>query len=476
MVIIPTEKSFDWQHAPVVLISLVLLNILVFFFYQSGDAQKFQSAFDTYDHNELFDIEWPLYESFLVGQGDEELLETYQLDMEEGYFSDIAGAMFFDEPFQSYLKEQAPDLIKKDEDYFKWKNAKAEIYKELDSVSFRRFGLFPNDLDFISPLTYQFLHGDLMHLIGNLFFLVVCGFAVEAAIGHLRFLLFYLITGVVGGLAHALISPDSSTPLVGASGSISGVMAMYLGIFRFKKIEFFYWFFIFVGYFRAPALLILPIYVGKELFSYFSDTESNVAFMAHAGGFISGSILMAATFIFAPKKINEEYVESDQSAVDPMLGKLAKVYDAIGNYQFESAQKQVQLLIEEFGSKFELIVLKYNLSKIDKPKEYKNLVMEILSARGNSAEQKFQMEKVWKENPELQNGMNDDIAVQLGMNFSNEHHFNTAEEIFKILHERGSQHPNLGLFARKLAQAASSLKLDAQKRNYSQFADSLKAL
>ncbi len=476
MVILPTEKSFDWQHTPTVLISIVMINILIFFIYQSGDAKKFDNAFNTYDQNNLFDIEWPLYQVYLKEKGEDDLLDSYQSELEEGYYSDISGAIFFDDSFQDYLKDKAPDLITKDEDYFKWKNARAEIKKQVDSVSYLRFGLIPNDLNFITPLTHQFLHGGLMHLLGNLFFLVVCGFAVEAAIGHLRFLVFYLITGVVGGLAHAWISGDSSTPLVGASGAISGVMAMYLGVFRFKKIEFFYWFFIFVGYFRAPALLILPVYIGKELYSYFLDTDSNVAFMAHAGGFLTGAVLMAITFLIQPKKVNEEYVETDQKAADPMLEKLAKVYDAIDNYQFASAQKQIQVMIDEFGSKFELLILKYNLAKIDKPKNFDHLVVDIFSARGNLDENKFQMEKVWNENPEIQNKLSDDEAIHLGLNFSNERHFNTAEKIFKILHERKSQHPNLGLFARKLSQAAGLLELDAKKISYSKFADSIKAI
>ncbi len=159
-----------------------------------------------------------------------------------------------------------------------------------------------------------------------------------------------------------------------------------------------------------------------------------------------------------------------------MLEKLAKVYDAIDNYQFASAQKQIQVMIDEFGSKFELLILKYNLAKIDKPKNFDHLVVDIFSARGNLDENKFQMEKVWNENPEIQNKLSDDEAIHLGLNFSNERHFNTAEKIFKILHERKSQHPNLGLFARKLSQAAGLLELDAKKISYSKFADSIKAI
>src|SRR5690606_22718779 len=243
-------------------------------------------------------------------------------------------------------------------------------------------GLIPAEMEPLSFISYQFLHGDIMHLLGNMFFLVVCGFAVEAAIGHLRFLLFYLITGIAGGLLHALLNPESSTTLVGASGAVSGVMAMYLGVFRLRKIEFFYWFFIFVGYFRAPALLILPVYVGKELVDYFSDGDSNVAFMAHVGGFVAGAALIAATLLLRPRLVDTEYVEQDQER-DPFQEGLARVYGYIENFQFQPALKAVQLMIEEYGPRFELALLRCNLLKIERGEAFKSALLDVLAQREN---------------------------------------------------------------------------------------------
>ena len=64
---------------------------------------------------------------------------------------------------------------------------------------------------------------------------------------------------------------------------------MYLALFRMRRIEFFYWLFVFVGYVRLPALVVLPLYIAKELYFYFADPASNVAFLAHAGGFVVGA-------------------------------------------------------------------------------------------------------------------------------------------------------------------------------------------
>ncbi|HHL31166.1 MAG TPA: rhomboid family intramembrane serine protease, partial [Oceanospirillales bacterium] len=320
MIIIPTEKRFDWKHTPLVLFILVLINVMVFFAYQFGDTEKQFDAITDYQQHEFLVKEWPLYVDYLKQnqayqrlEESKKLYENIQTEDDDAPQSEIQliYTIISDPGFYQYLEQNAYNVF-----YLsyieKWALPRSEINDTIQSVSSVAFGLIPNQLGLVTLLTHQFLHGGVMHLLGNMFFLIICGFAVEAAIGHLRFLLFYLASGVAGGLLFAVMDLSSVQPLVGASGAISGVMAMYLGVFRFKKIEFFYWLFVFVGYFRAPALLILPFYIGKELFSYFSDSGTNVAFMAHAGGFIAGSLMMAIAYYLNPKMMNEAYIEEDQ--------------------------------------------------------------------------------------------------------------------------------------------------------------------
>merc|ERR1712000_87155 len=104
--------------------------------------------------------------------------------------------------------------------YNRWLEGRSEIREQIASISYLRFGLQPNDLSIPDLLIHQFLHGGFMHLLGNMVFLMICGFVVEAAIGHIAFLAFYLIGGVAAGLTHSLINIQSDTPLVGASGAI----------------------------------------------------------------------------------------------------------------------------------------------------------------------------------------------------------------------------------------------------------------
>ncbi len=479
MVIVPTEKQFDWQHAPLMLIVIVLLNILIFFLYQSGDAAKFDNGLNSYLQEELLPLEWPLYLDYIKATEGDESFEELKEQADSIEPIEMVVTILMDRKFTEYLNDNGRNLIS-DANYGGWYQARFNINQSIDNLSSFRFGLIPSQVNPLTIFTHQFMHGDVMHLLGNLFFLIICGFAVEAALGHLRFLLFYLISGVVGGMTHALISPDIDTPLIGASGAISGVMAMYLGVFRLKKIEFFYWFFIFVGYFRAPALLILPFYIGKEIYEYYGTEGASVAFMAHAGGFAAGAFLTLGTFALNRNLINEEYIEEDQLA-NPYQEKLAKVFNAIEKFQFNVALRSLNEMIEEFGANFELILIRYNLLKIDEGEEFQQTLLTLLAFKGSSDAQFLQQEKVWNENPEIQTSVDEKYLMQLALSFANDKQFDTAEKIFKQIvsnkkntdHKQTEKDHELGKLALRMAKAADDLKYIAKKRTYQKYAESV---
>jgi len=139
--------------------------------------------------------------------------------------------------------------------------------------------------------TSMFMHGSWMHLGGNLLFLWVFGNNVEDAMGHIKFIVFYLLCGVAAVFAQALPDPNSTIPMVGASGAISGVLGAYLLLFPHAKVLMFIPFgFITI---RVSAVYVLVFWFGMQLFSSMGSTgEGGVAFGAHIGGFIAGMILI----------------------------------------------------------------------------------------------------------------------------------------------------------------------------------------
>ena len=143
----------------------------------------------------------------------------------------------------------------------------------------------------------MFIHGGLVHFAGNMMFLWVFGDNIEARLGHVKYLLFYLGTGVVATLSHLAVDPNSQIPLVGASGAIAGIMGAYLLLYPFNRIRALVIFF-FITVIELQALVFLGIWfllqVINSLGAFGLAAGVNVAFMAHVGGFIAGVVLIAA--------------------------------------------------------------------------------------------------------------------------------------------------------------------------------------
>ena len=151
------------------------------------------------------------------------------------------------------------------------------------------FALLPPE---VTLLTYMFLHGDWWHLAGNMLFLWVFGDNVEDAMGFFRFLLFYLICGVVAGLAHSYANPGSEGPLIGASGSIGGVVAAYVILYPRVKM----WALAFGRIpLKVPAYLAIGAWFAFQIFSVWVQDNSDTAWWAHIGGFLAGVVLV---FVF----------------------------------------------------------------------------------------------------------------------------------------------------------------------------------
>jgi membrane associated rhomboid family serine protease len=141
-------------------------------------------------------------------------------------------------------------------------------------------------------LTSMFLHGGWGHLGGNMLFLWIFGDNIEHRIGHLRFLLFYLICGLAAGLAHIVFNSGSLVPTVGASGAISGVLGGYLLLFPRNRV----YVMTYGGVATVPAMLMLGLWILLQFINGFgsvADTPETggVAYLAHIGGFIAGLVL-----------------------------------------------------------------------------------------------------------------------------------------------------------------------------------------
>ncbi len=154
-------------------------------------------------------------------------------------------------------------------------------------------------------VTSMFLHGDLLHLMGNMVFLLVFGRKVETQLERLNFSAFYFAAGITAAITHTLMEPDSSVPLIGASGAISGVLGAFfiynpraritlvldpVLIYFLRRLTV-----------RLPAWVFLPIWFFLQISIGLKPHASNVAFWAHVGGFVAGAVMAIAVYHYIPK-------------------------------------------------------------------------------------------------------------------------------------------------------------------------------
>jgi membrane associated rhomboid family serine protease len=153
----------------------------------------------------------------------------------------------------------------------------------------------PNKSVWFSILLSMFLHASLLHIGGNMLFLWVFGNNVEDAMGRIRFLVFYLLCGLAATLAQSYAAPDSTTPLIGASGAIAGVLGAYLILYPRAKVKTMVLLAFFITFPTLPAYVVLGLWFVLQIFSGVGAPADagGVAYMAHIGGFIAGVVLLA---------------------------------------------------------------------------------------------------------------------------------------------------------------------------------------
>ena len=187
----------------------------------------------------------------------------------------------------------------------------SQIFSSDPELFLYTYALIPADVDLAVPatlipfVTAIFLHGGILHIVSNMWFLWIFGDNVEGALSHIGYLVFFIIAGIAGNVMQYLFMPDSTIPLVGASGAIAGILGYYAVVFPRSKVRTLIFLFFFVTVINISAFLVLGYWFVLQIFSGveslgMAQDEGGVAFWAHIGGFIAGLI---AGVLFKPKKL-----------------------------------------------------------------------------------------------------------------------------------------------------------------------------
>ena len=178
-----------------------------------------------------------------------------------------------------------------------------------------RYGAIPYYLfhprgisSYLVILSSMFMHAGILHIGFNMLFLWVFGDNIEDRMGHILFIFFYLVTGTAGALLHSIAAPNSTIPMVGASGAISGILGAYIILYPRAKVLALIPIFLFFRVFRLPAIVFLGIWFAYQLLYGIAAGSGGggVAYLAHVGGFVAG-VILALPFL-RKKKREHDYV------------------------------------------------------------------------------------------------------------------------------------------------------------------------
>lgn len=314
----PLEQKPSWKQFPLVTLLLISVSVCVWFGPQRQEERRMERAQTYYDQSGLARIELPLFVRHLRSEDtarSSKLADYLERglatpDAELGWALEwvqrspdfLAGL-----PKQSRWSEMPINETS-------WEDRRVELNRQIGGPFTMRWALNPAALEPATLLTAAFLHGSLDHLLGNMVFLFAFGYTVELALGKWRYLVAYLLCGLAGSAGYIITHWGSSVSALGASGAISGLMAMYSVWFGLKRIRFFYILFFYFDYVRARALLLLPIWLTYEIVQYWLHRDSGVANTAHAGGLVGGAILMGAWKLWIARKPKAEPASSESGA------------------------------------------------------------------------------------------------------------------------------------------------------------------
>lgn len=283
--IVPWLKGFmSWHHAPITWM-LIVLNFFVFcltFDHPSKSATKDFANVDSmiltgkiyYQFQNPDEIRLPLY-----SQSQWMILGSQAL--KNGQFVELA-------PIREFFGDEIQ--------LAEWKTKMKTYQEQLGARNSKLFGLHSSNPTPWSWITYQFMHAGWMHLLGNMIMLLLFAAVLEQMVGAVGLISIYIFSGIAGGVLFTLLSENSLAPMIGASGSLSGVMAFYAAFEKKTRVAFFYFVSPLKGYYGwvyLPTLLLFPLCFLSDFSGYLStpaEIGTGVAFAAHIGGALFGAL------------------------------------------------------------------------------------------------------------------------------------------------------------------------------------------
>lgn len=365
----PLNSKPDWRNPPWMTVLLILINCFIFIGPQQSDEKREEKALQAYVQGALPRLELPRYAEYLRQRAkgeDREKAAWIEKALQQGHTVSAYELMSRDVDFMALL--DTDQIVRnQDEDYPQWKTAHQD-YKRIRGSRFTEtWASNPGHWNPLTLLTSMFLHGSWMHLIGNMVFLFAFGYTVEMSLGARRYLLFYLLSGAAGDIGDLAARWGEPVIGLGASGAISGLMAIYAVLYGLRKIKFFYQLFFYFDYVTAPAIILLPVWILDQLVLQLTDAGNGVAYMAHVGGLLAGGLLGG---IYRWLNRSQPLVLPEAPPPDPFPPALAKAESLVQAMKLNEARQAFLGLLAMRPNDAQLHERYFNLARLVPAEEH----------------------------------------------------------------------------------------------------------
>lgn len=436
MFIIPVGDRVNWKRPPVVTLLLILVNCFIFFFVQGADDKHDQLAMKYYFSSDLPDWELPRYASYLENGNDAEESRLFNELLSK---KETATLRFMENDDQFMRELHAGNIITAQDPVFEsWQEQRAEFESKRSFTDHYVYRV--DERNMFKAFLSAFMHGSFSHLFGNMLVLFLVGFLVESVIGKALYALAYFVAIYAAVFMYTLTADGGSC--LGASGAIAGVMGLYTVIFGFRKIDFFYSLGFYFDYVKAPAIALLPLWLGNELFQYFTKDGAHIAYMAHFGGLLGGAVMGALYRWQRPALIESHHKEAESKEMDGKA--FQRGMDFLGEMEFRKALGVFKELQEHHPDDANLTRLIFRAAKADPASEdFHSAALKLLASTAmdtttsNSTHAIFQ-EYLNSAKPAPRLGQ--DLIAKLAKRFAGSNHCDDAEKLAGLLQRMAPQH------------------------------------
>jgi membrane associated rhomboid family serine protease len=313
MLILPLHKPLNRQTLPWITLLLILINCWVYFALQVPAQRKSEQAVAYYLQANLGEHEIPAFIAHILPSKRRAQFDAIAMIDEPWRTHLLLGELQADTQFQQLLREGKvlPPLSTAALESYQQRRKHFETLWQRGNFT-ERYAHRTGTFNVLTMFTSTFLHGGFEHLLGNMVMLLIVGLLVEGALARHWFLLVYLGAGVAASFACELWRYGSPITGLGASGAIAGLMGALPVLWGLRRVRVFYWLGFYFDYAHVPALVLLPIWLGKEVYSLLTSLEP-IGFDAHAGGMLAGALFCWALSAFG--RVNSAFFEEGDTSL-----------------------------------------------------------------------------------------------------------------------------------------------------------------